>query len=331
MKLVLWSFFCFSLNFAAECQEILYGLGGKAIQLKISLRNQSLQKTDITWRRFNRQQLLANLHGVPPDLQNRITLNSSDLSLTIKKLNENDSGLYEALQNWERDTVAAYTIIVENTISEPVIKVHDFNSSTGECVATVNCSVDGSWATYDCQKSHCVETQSSLSSISINVTAADRGIQCHANNHVSRNHSEAPNIACHEKQQSELQSQPPLMFWVIIAICAVVLLGLIMTLIVVIVKRRKSLKIHPQSQTTHRTVQSPSTPPENNTLATIYDVPVRHPKARRADSEEEVMTENKEEPQPGLDRTLKVRATVHQTEDDDSGQINTVYCKLGEI
>ncbi|XP_056316926.1 uncharacterized protein si:ch1073-220m6.1 [Danio aesculapii] len=330
MKLILWCFFCFSLNFAAECQEILYGLHGKPIHLRISLRNQSLQKKDITWRRFNKQQLLASSKGIHPDLQKRMTFNSSDLSLTINKLNESDSGLYEALLNWEKDTVAAYTIIVENTISEPVIKVHDFNSSTGECLATVNCSVDGSWATYDCQKSHCTETQSSLSSISITVTAADRGIQCHVNNHVSRNHSEAPNIACHEKQHSELQPPPPLMFWVVIGVCVVVLLGLIMTLIGVIVKKRNSSKIHPQSQTTHRIVQSPSTSSENNPVATIYDVPVRHPKAPRADSEE-VMTENKEEPQPGLDRTLKVRATVHQTEDDDPGKINTVYCKLGEI
>lgn len=97
-------------DFAAKCQENLYGLKGKSIRLSISLRNQ----TKVVWRRFNRKELLANSDGVPPDYEKRMKLNFSDWSLTIHNLEGNDSGLYEALTNWERDTVAAFALTVES-------------------------------------------------------------------------------------------------------------------------------------------------------------------------------------------------------------------------
>lgn len=44
-----------------------------------------------------------------------------------------------------------------------------------------------------------------------------------------------------------------------------------------------------------------------------------------------LMIEDPEQQRSGYDRTVKVRATVHKAEEPDSEQINTVYCKLGEI
>lgn len=45
----------------------------------------------------------------------------------------------------------------------------------------------------------------------------------------------------------------------------------------------------------------------------------------------EVMRDNQEQQQSGQDRTIQVKATVHQAAEPDSDPINTVYCKLGEI
>ncbi|XP_077083627.1 uncharacterized protein LOC143736810 [Siphateles boraxobius] len=348
MKLFLLCIFGFSLDFAAKCQENHYGLKGKSIRLSISPRNQS----QVVWRRFNRKELLANSGGVPPALWEKISLNLSDLSLTVHNLQENDNGLYEALTKWEDKTLAAFDLTVENTLSGPEMKVsaHDVNSSSGVCRAAVNCSVDGSWASYDCDQSVCVETQASLSSINISVTVLDRSFWCHVNNHVSKNHSQASDIRCHEKLQSDLRSPPDLISWLTVTAGVIVALGLFMGLIVVFFKKRKSSKVHPQSshavtgrgmntvieqhhETIYSTVEKPGAsqnPPANNTEATIYDTPSRHPRACQVNSVT-LMIEDQEQQQSGHDRTVKVRATVHKAEEPDSEQINTVYCKLGEI
>ncbi|XP_059357588.1 uncharacterized protein LOC132096315 [Carassius carassius] len=349
MKLILRWIFCFSLGFVADCQENRYGLKGSSIQLSISPRNQSHVQEPV-WRRFNRQELLANSKGVSPKYRNRMSLNISDWSLTIYDLQENDSGQYEALSNFEDDVLTAFTLTVENTVSEPVLKVsqYDSNSSAAACQATVNCSTDGSWATFGCNQSLCAKKQETTSSINITVivTSADN-IQCHASNHVSKNHSQTTKvIMCNEKLQSDLHSPSSLSTQNIIIIGVGVLLVLFMASIVVFVMRRKCSKIHPQSsyfviqqhhETIYSTVQKPSTSltsPTNNTFSnkveTIYDTPSRHTKACQVDSVA-VKRNNQEQQQSGHDRAIKVKATVHQSAEPDSEPMNTVYCKLGEI
>ncbi|RXN19040.1 SLAM family member 9-like protein [Labeo rohita] len=302
---------------------------------------------DIYYDRSYRKDYLGDKDGVPPNFKKKVSLNHSDWSLTIYNLQENDSGLYEALSHFEDETLAAFTLTVENIVSQPVIKLSpfDFNSSAGVCRATVNCSADGSWAMYDCDQSHCAETQASQFSINISVTALDRGIQCHVNNHVSKNHSKASNIMCLEKQQSESPSSPSLVFWIMVTTGGGILLSLILGLIVIVLRRRKCSKIHPQSsrvvieqhhETIYSTVDKPAASqisPENNTVSdkveTIYDTPSRHTKACQVDSVE-VRSDNQEQ-QQSHDRTIQVKATVHQAAEADSEPINTVYCKLGEI
>ncbi|XP_067308158.1 SLAM family member 6 [Pseudorasbora parva] len=351
MKLILLCIFGFSLDFAAECQQNHYGLKGKSIHLSISSRNQSHQIADVVWRRFDRKDLLANSKRVNPNFEEKMEL-ESDYSLTIHNLQENDSGLYEALTDWETKQLAAFLLKVENTVSEPVIKVspHDVNSSL--CGAAVNCSVDGSWASYDCDRSVCAETHSSLSSININLTVLDSGFRCHASNHVSKSHSQTSDFMCHEKLQRDVRSPPTLLFWIAVAAGVGVALGLLMGLIAVIVKKRKTSKVHPQSshvvtarntvieqhhETIYSTVNKPvasQNPPGNHTDSsaegTIYDTPTRHPKVRQVNSVT-VMIDNQERQRAGSDRTVQVQATVHQADEPDSEQINTVYCKLGEI
>ncbi|KTG04536.1 hypothetical protein cypCar_00046801 [Cyprinus carpio] len=347
MKLILWWIFCFSLGFVADCQENRYGLKGSSIRLSINPRNQSHRLTKVGWHRFNRIEMLTDSDEVSPHFKKRMSLNISDWSLTIHNLEENDSGLYEALEKWEQETLAAFTLSVENTVSEPVIKVsqYDFNSSAGLCQATVNCSVDGSWAVFDCDQGVCAKTQASPSSINITVNATDN-IQCHVSNHVSKNHSQASEVMCHEKLQSDSHSPPSLSASNIVTIGVGVLLVLFMGFIVVFVKRRKCSKVHPQSrhiviqqhhETIYSTVEKPAasqTSPRNNTISnkveTIYDTPSQHTKACQVDSVE-VMRDNQEQQQSGPDRTIKVKATVHQAAEPDSEPINTVYCKLGEI
>lgn len=107
-------------DFAAKCQENHYGLKGKSTRLSISLRN----LTKVVWRRFDRKELLANSDdGVSPDYKNRMKLNISDWSLTINNLQEDDSGLYEALTKWEKESLAAFTLAVESK-SCPSIHLH---------------------------------------------------------------------------------------------------------------------------------------------------------------------------------------------------------------
>lgn len=46
-----------------------------------------------------------------------MSLNDLDWSLTILNLQEDDSGLYEALSKQEDETLAAFTLTVESKIS----------------------------------------------------------------------------------------------------------------------------------------------------------------------------------------------------------------------
>ncbi|XP_042582712.1 uncharacterized protein LOC109093100 isoform X2 [Cyprinus carpio] len=346
MKLILRWIFCFSLGFVADCQVNHYGLKGSSIRLSISPRNQSL--TNVGWQRLNRKEVLTDAKEVSPHFEKRMSLNVSDMSLTIHNLEENDSGLYEVIKKWESEPLAAFTLTVESTVSKPVIRVdqHDFNSSAEVCRAAVNCSADGSWATFDCHQNICTKIRSSPFSINITVTALhSSGIECNVSNNVSKNHSQTP-ITCHEKQKSDYRFLPSLIFWIVGTVCGGVLLGLVMGGIVAFVKRRKCSKVHPQSsrvvieqhhETIYCTVEKPATSqtyPGNNTVSnnveTIYDTPSRHTKACQVDSVE-VMRDNQEQQQSGQDRTIQVKATVHQAAEPDSDPINTVYCKLGEI
>ncbi|KAL0189756.1 hypothetical protein M9458_016855, partial [Cirrhinus mrigala] len=79
----------------------------------IGPRNQSHQQNNVKWRRFNRQDFLGDKDGVPPKFEKRMSLNNSDWSLTIYNLQEDDSGLYEALSRFEDETLAAFTLTVE--------------------------------------------------------------------------------------------------------------------------------------------------------------------------------------------------------------------------
>lgn len=101
-------------GFVADCQVNRYGLKGSSICLSISPRNQSL--TNVGWRRFKRKEELTDAKEVSPHFEKRMSLNFSDMSLTIHNLEENDSGLYEAIKKWESEPLAAFTLTVESKI-----------------------------------------------------------------------------------------------------------------------------------------------------------------------------------------------------------------------
>ncbi|XP_056588203.1 SLAM family member 5 [Triplophysa dalaica] len=338
--------FSFAEDISVDSLEDKYGLKGSSIDFNIIDTNQSMVK----WRRtdISTSQLIADsTKGVAPFYKKKVEMNSDSKSLKIKNLQKNDSGTYTALTEWEDKTLAEVRLTVENAVSKPTILNHDFNSSTGGCQSSVNCSADGSWATYDCDQSICTQTHVSLTSINITVTTLDsRDVQCLANNHVSTNKSTIT-IMCQEKQ-TDFHSPPRYVFWIVITLCVCVGLSLFLVLMIVLIKKLKSSKVFPQScftgvdgpadeqdpKTIYSTVQKPNsfqTPPGNNAdnsiEATIYDTPSKHPKAHHVNSVEV----NQEQQRPQEDRTVKVRATVHQAAGPDSEQINTIYCKLGEI
>lgn len=101
-------------GFVADCQVNRYGLKGSSIRLSISPRNQSL--TNVGWQRLNRKEVLTDAKEVSPHFEKRMSLNVSDMSLTIHNLEENDSGLYEVIKKWESEPLAAFTLTVESKI-----------------------------------------------------------------------------------------------------------------------------------------------------------------------------------------------------------------------
>lgn len=117
----------FYAGFVTDCQENHYGLKGSSIQLSISPRNQSHQQDSVKWRRFNRRDFLGDKDGVPPRFKKRMSLNDSDWSLTIHNLQEDDSGLYEALSKHEDETLAAFTLKVESKIYLSHLTLYAYN------------------------------------------------------------------------------------------------------------------------------------------------------------------------------------------------------------
>ncbi|XDV19036.1 hypothetical protein PO909_024610 [Leuciscus waleckii] len=138
----------------------------------------------------------------------------------------------------------------------------------------------------------------------------------------------------HEKLQSDPRSPPDLISWMAVIAGVAVALGLFMGLIVVVVKKRKTSKVHPQSshavtgrnmntvieqhhETIYSTVDKPGAsqnPPANNTEATIYDTPSRHPRACQVNSVT-LMIENPEQQRSGHDRTVQVFDDTDTDED----------------
>ncbi|TRY83319.1 hypothetical protein DNTS_015053 [Danionella cerebrum] len=332
MKVIWCWLLCFSLNSLVESLDY-YGLCGGFIRLSID-PSQTHEHNEIVWRRFNRKDLISKSRAIAPDFRDRMAINTSDWSLIIRKLQENDTGWYEALADWEKTTVAKFYLIVENSVSEPTIKVLEGNSSSGACVASVNCSLDGSWSMFECYQSHCEELHSSPSSINITVTVVDRGIQCHVSNHVSNNRSETLNNTC--KSQETLLvafiSSASLLFGALVL--SVVLIGFSV--------KRKSSKVPPQpvssvsgdmvtAQEHLESIYSMVQKPKASQVLAVHsakdsssDSPSAHSAALCSDVLEDAMPQHQE-------KSLEAKATVHRAAETGSEKISTIYCSLTEI
>lgn len=104
-----------SADFGINSLIMEYGLKGRSIHFNIIDTNQSV---NVRWRRsdeISTRQFIADIHGVSPYYKEKVRINS-DKSLTIKNLQKNDSGTYNALTNWEDQILAEFRLTVESKL-----------------------------------------------------------------------------------------------------------------------------------------------------------------------------------------------------------------------
>ncbi|XP_036845153.1 uncharacterized protein LOC118966162 [Oncorhynchus mykiss] len=159
-----------------------YGLKGGSVCLAVAEHPDQLK--GITWK--FRKDVIVDDEDISPKYKKKVDSNPVNHTLCIKNLTDTDSGIYiaNAKKNDWTDSTSSYKLKVLEAVPIPAMQVTYYNSSTGLCNITVNCS---GWMFSVCDGGQCPLYQDSLSVSEVNITVSSGNgfIQCIVNNHVS--------------------------------------------------------------------------------------------------------------------------------------------------
>ncbi|XP_048826953.1 T-lymphocyte surface antigen Ly-9-like isoform X2 [Brienomyrus brachyistius] len=186
---------------SSPAESPVYGLKGASVHLTVeSLQHLWIRR--ITWK-LNSTEILEHTVEINqthyyPGYKEKMQLDSRDLSLLIKNLDETDQGTYTAVIT-ETDGVisekAKYRLHVQDAVSKPVIQMMSLSLSSAEgfCNVSVNCSVRDSWVYYTCDQTQCSQTEpQSWLDMNITVTVYNGNIICTGSNRVSKETQSEP-------------------------------------------------------------------------------------------------------------------------------------------
>ncbi|KAM9401155.1 uncharacterized protein ACWYII_030818 isoform 1-T1 [Salvelinus alpinus] len=159
-----------------------YGLKGGSVCLAVAEPPEELK--GFSWK--VNSTVIVDDKEISPKYKEKVDYNPVNQTLCIKNLTDTDSGIYIANAkkiDWT-DSTSSYRLKVLEAVPIPAMQVTYYNSSTGLCTITVNCS---GWKFSVCDGGQCPLYQDSLSVSEVNITVSSGNgfIQCIVNNHVS--------------------------------------------------------------------------------------------------------------------------------------------------
>ncbi|XP_072525376.1 uncharacterized protein [Salminus brasiliensis] len=235
-----------------------------------------------------------------PAYKDRVDFNEETYSLTLKNLQKNDSGPYEARASGIKVTVA-YSLFVLDPVKTPVLSHQRINST-----CRITCTGHEHSISFNCSNATCEEKEEkSPEGFGLSLSMRGSSIICNHSNQVSWNETmmemETFKQLCADKGTQNLTSQSWLSWLFMILIVAV--LVILAILCYRIQKQRRSTDIKQCENTVYATVESNiSASPETmlETPSTLYSVVEK--KTQPTSNEQPIqITENQ---QPGILETL---------------------------
>uniref|UniRef100_A0A8B9HZI4 Immunoglobulin domain-containing protein n=1 Tax=Astyanax mexicanus TaxID=7994 RepID=A0A8B9HZI4_ASTMX len=158
---------------------------GDSLQLDIQIKEQTF--SSFIWKHNNSNVLRYTSKGkiIKHDsYKDRVEFNEETYSLTLKNLQKNNSGLYEAIMRSQTDTtVAQYNLSVLDPVEPPVLTVYN---TTDPCNITLTCRGHDLSINSTCYKETCEEkNMTSSGGVALFLSIKDSLIICNLSNPVS--------------------------------------------------------------------------------------------------------------------------------------------------
>ncbi|XP_020322148.1 SLAM family member 9 [Oncorhynchus kisutch] len=140
-----------------SAENSVFVLKGQDVRLNVQT-NVQLQDVDVLFWKFNRSD---NVVKYPQKVtferyRGRAELIVGNFSLLLKNLQEEDSGLYDAVVSGNNDrNVAKFLIKVQERVEPPVLTVNSVSSINGNCNVTVACRGQNISVNSSCNSSTC--------------------------------------------------------------------------------------------------------------------------------------------------------------------------------
>ncbi|XP_070989596.1 SLAM family member 9-like [Oncorhynchus clarkii lewisi] len=176
-----------------SAETSVFVLKGQDVRLNVQT-NVQLKDVDVLFWKFNTS---VNVVKYPPKVtfvryRGRAECSEEDFSLLLKNLQEEDSGLYDAVVSGFNDrNVATYVLVVQERVEPPVLTVDSVSSINAICKVTVTCRGQNTSVTSSCNSSTCSQVGgdsrgAETSTVPLlSVYVAGSFIICNHSNHVS--------------------------------------------------------------------------------------------------------------------------------------------------
>ncbi|XP_021469697.2 SLAM family member 5 [Oncorhynchus mykiss] len=196
-----------------SAETSVFVLKGQDVRLNVQTNVQLKEDVDVLYWKFDTS---VNVVKYPPKVtferyRGRAECSEEDFSLLLKNLQEEDSGLYEAVVTGNNDrNVAKYLIKVQERVEPPVLTVDSVSSINGTCNVTVACRGQNTSVNSSCNSSTCSQVggerrRAETTTVPLlSVYVAGGSIICNHSNQVSwANDTKEIKTICLEKERDK--------------------------------------------------------------------------------------------------------------------------------
>ncbi|CDQ81842.1 unnamed protein product [Oncorhynchus mykiss] len=136
-----------------SAETSVFVLKGQDVRLNVQTNVQLKEDVDVLYWKLNRS---VHVVKYPPKVTFERYRGRAEFSLLLKNLQEEDSGLYDAVVSGNNDrNVATYVLVVQERVEPPVLTVDSVSSINDICNVTVTCRGQKTSVTSSCNSSTC--------------------------------------------------------------------------------------------------------------------------------------------------------------------------------